>query len=149
MGKAVLFRQPRSRAHLGNLSAHPLFETPHRTPPPHIMKTLTPLIVLAGSLCLPALAQTNSTPAGTNRPPATRFPRPDVRYQYTVDSERHDGIPAGKIIEFVWKESRVFTGTIRQCAIYIPAQYKPGTAAPLMVFQDGVRHYLRDTNEFR
>ena len=107
------------------------------------------LVLIASNVSLPASAQTNSTAGTTNRPPATRFPRPEVRYEYGPDSERHEGVPAGKVIDFVWKDSKVFPGTIRQCAVYIPAQYDSNHPAALMVFQDGVRHYLRDTNEFR
>jgi enterochelin esterase-like enzyme len=89
----------------------------------------------------------SSGPGGDSAP--TRFPRPDVRYQYGPDSQRKDGVPRGKIIEFDWKESKVFPGTIRHCAFYVPAQYSSDSPAALMVFQDGVRHYLNDDNDFR
>jgi enterochelin esterase family protein len=80
---------------------------------------------------------------------ATRFPRPVVRYEYGPDSQRHDGVPRGKVSEFVFKDSKVFTGTIRACAVYVPAQYEANKPAALMVFQDGVRHYLGDEQDFR
>ena len=41
-------------------------------------------------------------------------------------------------------ESTIFPGTIRDWAIYVPAQYKPDQPAALMVFQDGER--MRDVN---
>jgi enterochelin esterase family protein len=88
--------------------------------------------------------------AGANR--QSRFPstpRPEVRYEYGPDSQRHDGVPQGKIIEFVWNESQVYPGTIRRCAVYVPAQYDGSRPAALMVFQDGVRQYLTDDQDFR
>jgi enterochelin esterase family protein len=102
------------------------------------------LLVVASSL---SLAQ-ESRPA-TTRAAATRFPRPAVRYEYGPDSERHEGVPRGKITEFVFKDSQIFPGTIRRCAIYVPAQYDPAKPAALMVFQDGVRHYLTDDQDFK
>jgi enterochelin esterase family protein len=97
-----------------------------------------------------AIAQTaGATNSPAARPQATRFPRPDVRYPYGPESQRQDGVPRGQIIHFDWTESKVFTGTVRRCAIYVPAQYRPETPAALMVFQDGVRHYLTDEREFR
>jgi len=71
-----------------------------------------------------------------------------VTYQYGPDSQRKPGVPQGRVIEFNWMESKVFPGTIRYCAVYIPVQYDSKNPAALMVFQDGVHHYLRDTNDF-
>jgi enterochelin esterase family protein len=79
----------------------------------------------------------------------TRFPRLDVKYEYGPDSKRREGVPRGKVIEFVFKESEVFPGTIRRCGVYIPAQCDPAKPAALMVFQDGVRHYMGEENEYR
>src|SRR5262249_24116654 len=73
----------------------------------------------------------------------------DVRYDYGPDSQRHDGVPQGKVIEFVWNQSRIYPGTIRKCAVYIPSQYDASKLAALMVFQDGVRHYLPDDQDFK
>src|SRR4051812_34691672 len=95
-----------------------------------------------------AFGQPTTAPA-TTRAARTRFPRPDVRYEYVPDSKRKDGVPQGKVIEFVWNQSKVFPGTIRKCAVYIPAQYDPAKPAALMVFQDGVRHYLTEDQDFR
>jgi enterochelin esterase family protein len=53
------------------------------------------------------------------------------------------------VIEFTFKDSTVFPGTIRRCGIYIPSQYNRGEPAALMVFQDGVRHYMTDEHEYR
>jgi enterochelin esterase family protein len=72
-----------------------------------------------------------------------------VRYEYGPDSQRKENVPRGKVIEFVWNQSKIYPGTIRKCAVYIPAQYDARKPAALMVFQDGVRHYLTDDQDFR
>lgn len=48
-----------------------------------------------------------------------------------------DDVPRGRVEQMpVWK-SKIFPGTVRNWAIYVPAQYKPEVPAGLMVFQDG------------
>jgi enterochelin esterase-like enzyme len=37
-----------------------------------------------------------------------------------------------------WSASKIYPGTTREWAIYVPAQYKPDGSAALMVFQDGM-----------
>jgi enterochelin esterase family protein len=71
-----------------------------------------------------------------------------VRYDYGRDSTKQQGVPQGRIIEFIWDKSSVYPGTKRKCAIYIPEQYA-GKPVAFMVFQDGVRHYLYDEQEFK
>ena len=61
-------------------------------------------------------------------------------YAYTADSESQSGVPVGKLEKFEWKQSRAFPDTVRDVTVYIPQQYKPGTEACLMVWQDGSRH---------
>lgn len=61
-------------------------------------------------------------------------------YEYTADSEPQTGVPVGKLVKFEWKQSRAFPDTVRDVTVYIPQQYKPGTEACLMVWQDGSRH---------
>lgn len=51
--------------------------------------------------------------------------------------ERAAGVPAGKVQEFEFNDSKVFPGTTRGCWLYIPAQYDGSKPAALMVFQDG------------
>ena len=59
-------------------------------------------------------------------------------YTLGPDSFPKDGVPTGKITKFAWKESKAFPGTVRDCWVYVPAQYKSdGPPASLMVFQDG------------
>ena len=55
------------------------------------------------------------------------------------DAVRQEGVPEGKIIEMPAWESKIFPNTIREWAIYVPAQYDPDQPAALMVFQDGER----------
>jgi enterochelin esterase-like enzyme len=99
------------------------------------------------------IALSSATAWGQSRPATqeakTRFPRPEVRYEHGPDSKRKEGVPRGKVSEFVFKDSKVFPGTIRKCAVYVPAQYDGGKPAALMVFQDGVGAYLREDREYR
>ena len=59
--------------------------------------------------------------------------------QYPVhpDSKKQDGVPSGKVTQAKFANSTVYPGTSRDYWIYVPAQYKPGQLASLMVFQDG------------
>ena len=75
-------------------------------------------------------------------------PAVDVRYEYGPDSTREEGVPKGEITEYVWKDSKVYPGTIRRYWIYVPAQYDGTRDAALMVFQDG-HAYVRERGEFR
>lgn len=61
-------------------------------------------------------------------------------YTYTADSDLQKGVPVGKLVKFEWNQSRLFPETAREVTVYIPAQYKPGAEACLMVWQDGGRH---------
>src|SRR5688572_1586834 len=94
-----------------------------------------------------AFAEAQTSPATTQA--RTRFPRPDVKYEYGPDSKRKEGVPRGKVIEFPFTDSKVFPGTKRMCAVYTPAQYDGSEPAALMVFQDGVRHYATDEHEYK
>ena len=71
-----------------------------------------------------------------------------VRYAHGPDSYRHPGIPSGTILDYEWRESRVFPGTIRRYYEYVPAQYTASKPASLMVFQDG-HMYLDVEGEIR
>lgn len=57
--------------------------------------------------------------------------------QHGEDSERHDGVPKGKVEKQPAWESKIFPGTTRDWWIYVPAQYDPNTPANVMIFQDG------------
>ena len=47
------------------------------------------------------------------------------------------GVPEGKVEKFQWTESKVYPGTEREGAIYIPAQYKQDQPANCVIFLDG------------
>jgi arylsulfatase A-like enzyme/predicted alpha/beta superfamily hydrolase len=70
------------------------------------------------------------------------------RYEHTVDSTRQEGVPQGKVTEHVWKNSKIFSDTIRRYWTYAPAQYDPAKPAAVMVFQDG-HAYVGETGDFR
>jgi enterochelin esterase family protein len=75
-------------------------------------------------------------------------PRLELRYPYGPDSFRQEGVPQGKVTTHVWKDSKVFPGTIRRYYVYVPAQYDGTKPAALMVFQDG-HTYIKEDGDFR
>jgi enterochelin esterase family protein len=75
-------------------------------------------------------------------------PRLELRYPLGPDSFRQDGVPHGKITTHVWKDSKVFQGTIRRYYVYVPEQYDAAKPAALMVFQDG-HAYINEDGNFR
>ena len=104
---------------------------------------------LAGLLIvsIDAIGQQGSNTNATRRV-ESRFPKPDVKYQHGADSQRKEDVPRGKVIDYDWKESKVFPGTLRHWSIYVPAQYDAARPAALMVFQDG-HTYLKQDGDFR
>lgn len=81
-------------------------------------------------------------PAGAQQKPASET------VTYGPDSQRQAGVPKGTVTKHVWK-STVFPNTIREYYIYVPAQYDgKGSAAALMVFQDG-HTYVKEDGDFR
>ena len=58
-------------------------------------------------------------------------------YKLGPDSTPQDGVPQGKVEEYVWENSKIFPGTTRQHWVYAPAQYDGSKPACAMVFQDG------------
>src|SRR5215510_8187600 len=61
----------------------------------------------------------------------------DDVYRLGPDSERHEGVPQGKVVGPLTLASQVFTNTTRHYWIYVPAQYDLKKPACLMVFMDG------------
>src|SRR5688572_12966297 len=113
--------------------------------------TIRTFLLASVVLCLfasLAMAQAPAAKPATTQP-RTKFPRPDVKYEYGPDSKRKEGVPRGKVIEFPFTASKVYPDTKRMCAVYVPAQYDGSKPAALMVFQDGVRHYATDEHEYR
>ena len=59
-------------------------------------------------------------------------------YPVHQDSTSQAGVPKGEVTgPFEWK-SGIFPGTIRQYAIYVPAQYDASKPACSMIVQDGL-----------
>ena len=71
-----------------------------------------------------------------------------TEYKHGPDSERHDGVPVGRIEKFKFTSPKIFAGTQRDCAIYIPAQYDGKEPAAVMVFQDGIG-YTSEKGDWR
>jgi enterochelin esterase-like enzyme len=57
-------------------------------------------------------------------------------YKLGPESMEHDGVPKGELSKFEWK-SEIFPKSIREVAVYVPAQYDPKVPACVMDFQDG------------
>lgn len=68
-------------------------------------------------------------------------------YTLGPDSMRQPNVPEGKVTQFKYK-SKVFEGTVRDCWLYVPAQYDGKTPACVMVFQDG-GGYVSEKGQFR
>lgn len=75
-------------------------------------------------------------------------PRIELRYPHGPDSFRQEGVPRGETTQYIWRESKVYPGTIRRFYVYVPAQYDAQKPAALMVFQDG-HAYLNENGDFR
>ena len=63
----------------------------------------------------------------------------NIKYVTDSASEVHTGVPKGEIIKFTYDSSLIFPGTVRECWIYVPAQYQPSKPACVYVNQDGVQ----------
>jgi gluconolactonase len=55
------------------------------------------------------------------------------------DSLVQPGVPQGELIKFDFSQSKVFPGTTRHVAVYVPRQYDPAKPACVYVDQDGVQ----------
>lgn len=69
----------------------------------------------------------------------TNIPIVETKPEWTPhpDAVVKEGVPQGKVEEMTPWESKVFEGTTRKWAIYVPAQYQKEQPAALMIFQDG------------
>lgn len=68
---------------------------------------------------------------------------------YGADSYAQPGVPRGKLSEKILHTSRIYDGMQSEYWIYVPAQYEPAVAAPLMVWQDGASYIKRDSDGIR
>lgn len=69
-------------------------------------------------------------------------------YKQGPDSFRQDGVPKGTMTSHKWT-SKIFPGTVRDYWIYVPAQYKAGTPAPVLIVQDGGGMVREDGTGFK
>ncbi len=69
-------------------------------------------------------------------------------YALGPDSNIQPGVPRGKVTQFVFANSKVFPGTVRDYWIYVPAHAPAGKPLPAMVFQDGGSD-IKDDSAFR
>ncbi len=78
--------------------------------------------------------------------PSTVVPNPATKpeWQPHPDALVDEKVPHGTVESMPAWESQIFPGTIREWAIYVPAQYDPLKPTALMIFQDGLR--LGDVN---
>ena len=58
-------------------------------------------------------------------------------YALGPDSFAREGVPRGRVTKFTNWTSNIFTNTVRDWWLYVPAQYDSNQPACLMVFQDG------------
>lgn len=75
-------------------------------------------------------------------------PQVEKKYPLGPDSFRQEGVPKGEVKEYVWKDSKIFPGTIRRYYTYVPAQYDGSKPAALMVFQDG-HAFISEGGDYR
>jgi enterochelin esterase-like enzyme len=72
----------------------------------------------------------------------------EVKYPLGPDSLPQNGVSKGTVTTHVWKDSKIFPGTIRRYYVYVPAEYDAAKPAALMVFQDG-HTYIKEDGDFR
>ena len=60
-----------------------------------------------------------------------------AKYEFGEDSSRQEGVPEGTVTRHTWDGSKVYPDTEHEYWVYVPAQYKEGEPACVMVFQDG------------
>ena len=65
----------------------------------------------------------------------------DDQYVLGPDSQVKPGVPQGKVTTHQWTTSKIYPGTTRDYAVYVPAQYDKAKPAAVMVFQDGMGMY--------
>jgi gluconolactonase len=77
---------------------------------------------------------------------AQETPKPE-QYILGPDSQRQSSVPQGTVTKYEWT-SKIYSGTIRDYWVYVPAQYKPDKPACTMVFQDGST-FVSDNSAFK
>ena len=72
----------------------------------------------------------------------------DEVYKLGPDSQVQPGVPTGTVTPWEQLPSQAYPGTLHDFCVYVPAQYKAGQPAALMVFQDG-QAFLRPNGDYR
>jgi enterochelin esterase-like enzyme len=72
----------------------------------------------------------------------------ELKYALGPDSLPQEGVPKGTVTTHIWKDSKIYPGTIRRYYVYVPAEYDAARPAALMVFQDG-HTYIKEDGDFR
>lgn len=111
------------------------------------MLTLRARSLIQALVVLGGCSHRSTGPAAGARPAPTHEEDGDAvidgPYDPPPEATPRTDIPHGRVETFEWSASTIFPGTSRPVAVYIPAQYRPGTEAALMVLQDGPS-YLRN-----
>ncbi len=94
------------------------------------------------ALALLTLAASGEDPTATISLPDAPEPK------LGSDSMPKSRVDPGTVTEHLWKDSKVFPGTIRQYFVYTPAKLDPSKPAAVIVFQDG-HTYLNPKGEHR
>lgn len=69
-------------------------------------------------------------------------------YQLGPNSQVQAGVPQGTVNKANWKSTEIYPETVRDYWVYVPQQYKAGSPANVMVFQDG-GSYVDVKRQFR
>src|SRR6185437_9684439 len=64
---------------------------------------------------------------------------PSEKYPLYSASVEHAGVPKGELIKYTFSDSKIFPGTVRDCWVYVPAEYDGKKPACVYVNQDGVQ----------
>src|SRR5437660_753560 len=68
---------------------------------------------------------------------ATVTARANDDYNLGPDSLRQAGVPQGDVTHFTFTSKKIYPGTQRDVAVYVPKQYDSAKPACVMFFQDG------------
>jgi enterochelin esterase-like enzyme len=70
----------------------------------------------------------------------------DADYTLGPDSQPQPGVPQGEVKKFTFAGSKIFPGTTREWALYVPKQYDGSKPACAMIFFDGPGYLKADGN---
>src|SRR5256885_5197827 len=88
----------------------------------------------ASQLIIPVLLLIAMGSLAQQPPVVPNSSSPDAQYVLGPDSQPRAGVPEGRILEFVMKDSKVFPGFEHAWWLYIPKQYEGKKPVALMVF---------------